>query len=133
MTKAQLIELAGHVGFIARPSWTKARITDVLNTTLTNLERAITRAIDHHEHFSNAYFWSPPGQAAARRAMERNKSFAERFLLDGSMYAYESSVRCSCKNVYYHGTFLVDGVKKNVRCFRAALARVTQLKKEVQS
>ena len=33
-------------------------------------------------------------------------------------YSYRGYVTCSCKNVYYYGTFSVDKVIKDVRAFK---------------
>lgn len=80
--------------------------------------RKIHSAINHHESFRNAYFWNPPANAAGRRSYERKNSFSVKFKHNGDVYEYTSSVSCSCKNVYYRGTFSVNGKTQTVRAFK---------------
>lgn len=78
----------------------------------------IRRALDQHEKFKSAYFWRPPQTAGGRRNMEKRESFEVSFRNAGTVYRYASEVRCSCRNVYYTGTFEVDGQTKTVRVFK---------------
>ena len=110
MTKQQLIEQAATIGIEFKKSWTKAKMLSILTSSYNEA----TRIIDHHEHHSNSYFWTPPGNASGRRAEEKRKSFN----ISIGNYSYESDVRCSCKNYYYTGTFKENGKTKNLRCFR---------------
>lgn len=43
---------------------------------------------------------------------------AIKFIYDRKEYRYSARVTCSCKNVYYYGTFSVDKVIKDVRAFK---------------
>ena len=79
----------------------------------------INAAIEHHEKFKGAYFFTPPSNASGRRYYEeKNKRLIE-FDYDGMKYSYSCYIRCSCKNVYYEGDFCVNGFKKNVKSFKA--------------
>ncbi len=78
----------------------------------------INRALENHDKFKDAYFWTPPWNAAARRRMEEENTWEVKFTNAGITYEYTSDVSCSCKNVYYSGAFFVDGVQKTVRCFK---------------
>ena len=90
---------------------------------LSPLQRAkVADAIAHHERFGNSYFWTPPSNATSRRLMESRETFGIGFVASGTAYRFESTVSCSCKNVYYTGRFYVDGEKKTVRAFRALIA-----------
>jgi len=92
---------------------------EVLTMSLSESQLCkVQSAIDHHERFKNAYFWSPPANAAGRRSYESKNSFSVKFKHNGDVYEYDSSVSCSCKNVYYRGTFTVNGKRKTVRAFK---------------
>lgn len=90
--------------------------------------KKICTALEHHDKFSSAYFWTPPGNASGRRHMEKANSFGVKFKNGGHTYEYTSDVSCSCKNVYYTGSFVVDGKPKNRRAFAALLPKALQAK-----
>ena len=93
------------------------------NRALSPSQRAkVADAIAHHERFGNSYFWTPPSNASTRRIMESRESIAVDFVASGTAYRFESTVSCSCKNVYYTGRFYVGGEKKTVRAFRALIS-----------
>jgi hypothetical protein len=83
----------------------------------------ISQILDLHEKMRNAYFWTPPGAANARRSYEsRNSdSFNCEFELVTQLKTkqkvqkisleLECDTSCSCKNVYYHGRFYENGRK----------------------
>jgi len=84
-------------------------------------EAKVRKALDQHDRHKGAYFWTPFGNAAGRRETERKNTWSVSFKHAGHTYAYESDVRCSCKNYYYTGIFRVDGEKRTVRAFRNLL------------
>jgi len=87
--------------------------------TLSKSQSAkVKRALDHHDRYRTAYFWTPPSSAHQRRSMERKDSIDLSFKHDGKKYRYVCVVDVSCKNVYYDGVFSVDGEKKTVRAFK---------------
>ena len=93
-----------------------------MKTKLTKSQKdKVQTAIENHERFRNSYVWNSPGAASARRSYERKNSFAVQFVNAGVRYSYTSDVSCSCKNIYYTGTFMVDGEKKTVRVFKNLL------------
>ena len=83
----------------------------------------VTRALEQHGDFAGAYFWTPPSNASDRRSMEKKNNWAVGFKHQGIRYSYSSSVRCSVKNVYYHGCFEVDGERTNVRSFKRLMGQ----------
>lgn len=93
-----------------------------MKTKLTKSQRSkVEKAIAQHDRFKNSYFWTPPGSAGQRRAMEKRETWSVKFKNNGMVYEYESVVNCSCRNVYYSGSFAVNGEKKTVRAFRSLL------------
>ena len=78
----------------------------------------IEDAINFHEKFKNAYFFDPPSSASSRRSYEKQNQRDIKFAYNGMNYSYRGYVTCSCKNVYYYGTFSVDKVIKDVRAFK---------------
>ena len=79
----------------------------------------VEQALEQHGSFSGSYFWTPPGNASGRRSMERENNWSVEFRHEGIRYSYSSAVRCSAKNVYYTGSFSVDGKRVTVRAFKA--------------
>lgn len=80
--------------------------------------KKIEDAISFHEKFKNAYFFDPPSSANSRRSYEKHNQKDIKFIYDGKEYRYSGYVTCSCRNVYYYGTFSVDKVIKDVRAFK---------------
>ena len=78
----------------------------------------IEEAISFHEKFKNAYFFDPPSSESSRRSYEKQNRRDIKFIYDRKEYRYSARVTCSCKNVYYYGTFSVDKVIKDVRAFK---------------
>lgn len=78
----------------------------------------IDKAIDFHERFRNAYCFTPPSLASERRSYEQYNQRDIKFLYDGIEYRFRGYTSCSCKNVYYYGTFYENGEKKTVRAFK---------------
>ena len=78
----------------------------------------VVRALEQHQSFSNAWFWTPPGNASGRRSMERKNNWSVGFTHEGVRYEYHSVMQCSAANVYYKGRFTTNGKKATVRAFR---------------
>ena len=94
-----------------------------MNKLTKSQAEKVARALNNHERFQSCYNWRPVGPASTRRRMEKECSFAVSFTNDGNQYRYESDVDVSCRNVYYSGTFTMDGEKKNVRLFKRLIGR----------
>ena len=87
-------------------------------TKRKELLEKIEDAISFHEKLKNAYFFDPPSSASSRRSYEKQNQRDIKFAYNGMNYSYRGYVTCSCKNVYYYGTFSVDKVIKDVRAFK---------------
>ena len=81
----------------------------------------IERALAQHDRHRNAYFWTPAASAGQRRYTERQNNWSVKFKHAGVVYEYVSDVSCSCRNYRYAGTFLCDGVERDVRLFKRLL------------
>lgn len=79
----------------------------------------IDRILARHSRYKAAYFWTPPGNAAARRAEEARNSETHEFDFAGDHYEIDQSVSCSARNVYYSLTVKRNGAKKDVRALKA--------------
>jgi len=84
----------------------------------------VERALEQHRSFSNAWFWTTPGNASVRRSMERKNNWAVGFKHEGIRYSYSSAVRCSTANVYYKGYFSTDGKRVTVRAFKRLVGEI---------
>ena len=82
------------------------------------LRSEITEAIDLHISMKNAYFWSPPSNAAGRRRMEDQRSITLEFIYKGYHYSVNLDTRCTCRNVRYSSTISVNGNKKTIRSLK---------------
>lgn len=88
----------------------------------TKLINELKSVIDQHEQFKGSYFWTPPGSASARRSYEaRNSREQIVFKYNGHEYEINQDVSCSCKNVYYEFSVLVDGEKKTIAALKKLL------------
>lgn len=89
--------------------------------TITQKEarRLIGHILTNHEDFKKAYFFISPGSASARRSYEKKNSYVYAFSFEkkGEKHTLElsSTVSCSCKNVYYSSSFIIDGKSVDVR------------------
>ena len=79
----------------------------------------IDRVLARHDHYKASYFWTPPGNAAGRRAEEQRNSESFEFDFAGDHYEIDQQVSCSTRNVYYSLTVKRNGVKKDVRALKA--------------
>jgi len=80
---------------------------------------AINDVLRRHDHYRNAYFWTPRGNAAARRREEAQNSVRFEFRANGHRYLVDQDVTVSCANVYYRLGVYVDGAKKTVRALKS--------------
>jgi hypothetical protein len=78
----------------------------------------VERALEQHQSFSNAWFWTPNGNGQQRGRWADKNSWSVGFKHEGVRYVYTSTLRCSAKNVYYRGYFEVDDERKTVRAFK---------------
>ena len=72
---------------------------------------ALTQFINQSEKFKNAYFWSPPSVAAARRSYEKSNSFS----YSGKNYSISFTVSCSAKNIYITKKCIIYGQELTLR------------------
>ena len=87
----------------------------------TSQRDKVKRAIEQHEAFSNAYFWTPGGNRRQRERWEDENAWTVAFRHEGVKYSYTSALRVSARNVYYKGYFEVDGERRTVRAFKNLL------------
>jgi hypothetical protein len=74
---------------------------------LKEMKNRLSEIINRHEKLAHAYFWTPSGNASGRRSSEnRNNDVYEN---EHYNIHAKNDYRESCKNVYYHGRFSVDG------------------------
>ncbi len=83
----------------------------------------VTKAIEQHQSYRNAWFWTPPSSASGRRSMEKRNNWSVEFRHEGVDYRYVSAVNCSIRNVYYNGFFRANGERVTVRRFKKLAAR----------
>lgn len=94
-----------------------------------DLSEAITNAtkmLDHHDRMKNAFFFTPPKSASARRSYEKYHTLDIQFEYKGHTYAYESECECSCRNVYFTDGFRYDGKKTTATKIKNVLAKMEE-------
>lgn len=79
---------------------------------LNRIKNRLVEIVDRHEKLKNSYFWSPNSHASGRRSAEKRNN--DKFECDFLNILAENNYSESCKNVYYHGYFYVDGKKTTV-------------------
>jgi len=79
---------------------------------LKQIKNRLAEIVDRHEKLSKSYFWSPNGNASGRRNAEKRNN--DKFETEILKISAENDYRESCKNVYYHGYFYVNGKKTTV-------------------
>lgn len=90
-------------------------------TTLQEIAAIIAEA----ENMKNAYFFTPPGAASARRSYEKRHSHGPVTWQEGGHeYSAEYSVSCSCRKVYAAGTYTKDGKKTTLIAIRNSYKRL---------
>lgn len=99
--------------------------------TTQQISKNIEQIISLHESMRNAYFWSAPSSAQARRAYEQTHSAELAFDYNGKSYFFSCETTCSAKNVYYRGHFTVDGNKKTVAAAKKLLQQIAAQQQNV--
>lgn len=84
-------------------------------------KNALQTAINLNAKMKNCYWWSPPRFASARRSYEKYNSFSAQFSLKGKKYEIKMETSCSCKNIYFSQSILVNGENKNITALKKAL------------
>lgn len=78
----------------------------------------VENAINFHEKFRHSYLFKPPLNANSRRNYEKYYQRDINFVYNHIDYRYCGYTSCSCKRVYYDGTFYENGEIKTVRVFK---------------
>ena len=85
----------------------------------------IEAIVNEADAMRNAYFFSPPGAAGARRAYEKKHSHPRiEWSEGGHTYTAEYTVSCSCRNVYTYSEYTRDGKKTTLTAIRNSLSRM---------
>ena len=96
-------------------------------TQLSNAEiiATVREIISTAEMMRNAWFFTPPTSASARRAYERKHSHDVIMWQDGKhTYSAAYECICSCKNVYARGLYTKDGKPTTLTAIRNSLNRL---------
>ena len=96
------------------------------------LVKLLAAVEDWTYYFRNAYFWSPPSVANARRRYEKQHSWSEvleivhetprtrrEFIIKVSC-----EVSCSCRNIYVYKSITINGFRVNLTKFRGFVKKV---------
>lgn len=83
--------------------------------TKKQLKKEIEKIIALHEKMQRSYFFSSPASAAARRSYEADHSQTVTGEIAGHSFDFSCETKCSCKNVYYKGIFVIDGKKVTIK------------------
>ena len=97
-----------------------------MNTNVdTKTTGRISAIISEAEAMRNAYFWSSPGSAGARRSYEHQHSHPAVEWQDGQdNYTAEYTVSCSCNNIYAYGTYTKNGKKTTLTAIKNSYKRL---------
>ena len=87
----------------------------------SNLGKRLIEILSTHQSMKGAYFYRPPSTARGRRTYEERNSATEEFKFHGKHYQIEQDTSCSCKNVRYSRSVVVDGVRRDVRAIKSLL------------
>lgn len=99
-----------------------------------NRKRALSATIDDiqgvikmSDKLKNAYFWTPGGNVASRRAQEKRYQ-AEASWSEGG-HQYEAHIWCSMssRNVYVYREYTKDGIVTNLTAIKSSLKRLEKL------
>ena len=92
---------------------------------LTNTVAAVRAIIATAEAMRNAYFFTPPCSAGARRAYERQHSHDVVMWQDGRhTYSAAYECICSCRNVYARGLYTKDGRPTTLAAIKNSMNRL---------
>lgn len=86
---------------------------------------ALARILTEAEAHRNAYFFTAPGSAGARRSYEKRHTVPEFSWTEGGhTFTAEFTVSCSCRNVYARGYYTRDGAKTTLTAVRGSYNRL---------
>lgn len=74
----------------------------------------LEKAIAHFERFGKTYFWTPPCNAAGRRAEEKRNSKEWEFTVNGEQVIAKVEISCSVRNYYAHRSVTVGEERKKM-------------------
>lgn len=95
---------------------------------MKSIINAIATIIAEAETMKNAYFFTPPTNAAGRRSYEKQHTHdLVEWEEGGHTYTARYTVDCSCKNVYAYGVYTKDGKKTTLLAIRNSLKRLEAL------
>ena len=89
--------------------------------TATVSKEQIQRIIGQHESMKNSYFWNSPAGASSRRDYEKQHSLKIVGIYNEIEIDFECKVECSCKNIYYCGSFYINGKKCTIRSVKSLI------------
>lgn len=93
--------------------------------------KKIWEIIEEAENMRNAYFFTPPQRASARRSYEEKHSHGPVTWDDnGHAYSAELSVICTCHNVYVRGNYSRDGKKTTLNAVKNSYWRLKGAEEE---
>lgn len=92
---------------------------------LVSLLSDIGDVIYEADKHRNAYWWSSPGNASARRSYEKKHTVPTvEWTENGHSYTAAYTVRCSCSNVYARGEYTRDGAKTTLTAIKNSYKRL---------
>ena len=87
---------------------------------------AVKAIVNEADYMRNAYFFTPPSAAGARRSYEKHHSHpVVEWEENGHQYSAEYVVDCSCRNVYATGIYYRDGKRTTLTAIKNSLKRMT--------
>jgi hypothetical protein len=90
-----------------------------------NTVKQIEEFLSTSNYLRNAFFWSPPKNAAGKRSMENRYTIPEfTFTYGKDIYTCELSVSCSCSNVYVTKTITKNGKITNITPVKNVLKKM---------
>ena len=89
--------------------------------TIQKIEAIIEEAMI----LKNAYFYTPPSSAGARRYYESKHSHSTvEWTEGGDTYSARYDVTCSCRNIYANGCYTKNSKQTTLKAIRYSLARL---------
>ncbi len=86
------------------------------------IEKTLQSIVTRHDKFKSCYLWSSTSGASNRRRFEKKHSIEPlNFRLNNELHQITQTVDVSCRNVYYHFAYYVDGKKQTIRQLRNLL------------
>ena len=91
------------------------------------LTNTLSKIIELHTQMKNAYFYTPPNRANARREYEIKNSMENIFCFKGKKYRVVQKTTCSCRNVYYSMTIYENEIilHKDIRFIKKMLCSIS--------